>query len=309
MVMAQVTDGKSLKAGTYSIFLQAMDIISVPNDVKHQAQIKAGEISFVHYHDKGSLFKNHVVFDQYAISFVLNGQKEIYRATENTVLRAGQAMLIPQGNSIIAEHSLNKDPYSSFIVFFPGNLVTDFLAKYPQTANVVNHTGDVPPYIHFASTPYLNEYVKSIQALIDGAHELSYTIALHKLEELLLVIYELFPAQLTALFNRHQDIGQLSLKNIVESNLFSNLTLDELSFLANRSRSTFKRDFEKAYNISPQKYIRERKLEAARSEMIKGKQASEIYTVYGYENLSNFNTAFKKQFGLTPAACRQAQAI
>jgi len=237
-----------------------MDIISVPNAVKHQAQIKAGEISFVHYHDKGSLFKNHVVFDQYAISFVLNGQKEIYRATENTVLRAGQSMLIPQGNSIIAEHSLNKDPYSSFIVFFPGSLVTDFLAKYPQTANRINPPEHILPYIHFASTLYLNEYVKSIQTLISGGHQLSYAIALHKLEELLLVIYELFPAQLTALFSKHQDISQLSLKNIVESNLFNNLTLDELAFLANRSRSTFKRDFEKAYNISPQKYIRERKL-------------------------------------------------
>ncbi|WP_419789108.1 helix-turn-helix domain-containing protein [Mucilaginibacter sp. X5P1] len=286
-----------------------MDIISVPNAVRHQAQIKAGEISFVHYHDQGSLFKNQVVFDQYAISFVLNGQKEIYRATENTVLRAGQAMLIPQGNSIIAEHSLNKDPYSSFIVFFPGNLVTDFLAKYPQTANQVNVSEHVPPYIHFASTPYLNEYVKSVQALINGAHELSYTIALHKLEELLLVIYELFPAQLTTLFSKHQDLGQLSLKNIVESNLFSNLTLDGLAFLANRSRSTFKRDFEKAYSISPQKYIRERKLEAACNELLKGKQASEIYDTYGYENLSNFNTAFKKQFGVTPAAYRQNIAV
>jgi AraC-like DNA-binding protein len=286
-----------------------MDIISVPNAVKHQAQIKAGEISFVHYHDKGSLFKNHVVFDQYAISFVLNGQKEIYRATENTILRTGQAMLIPQGNSIIAEHSLNKDPYSSLIVFFPGSLVTDFLAKYPQTASRVSATEHTPPYIHFASTPYLNEYIKSIQALICGNHQLSYIIAVHKLEELLLVIYELFPAQLTALFSKHQNISQLSLKNIVESNLFSNLTLDELAFLANRSISTFKRDFEKAYNVSPQKYIREKKLEAACMELLKGRQASEIYDAYGYENLSNFNTAFKKKFGVTPAAYRQSVAI
>jgi len=286
-----------------------MDIISVPNAVKHQAQIKAGEISFVHYHDKGSLFKNHVVFDQYAISFVLNGQKEIYRATENTILRTGQAMLIPQGNSIIAEHSLNKDPYSSFIIFFPGNLVGNFLAKYPQTANMGSSPERITPYIHFSSTPYLNEYVRSIQTLIKGGYELSYTLALHKLEELLLVIYELFPAQLAALFSKHQDISQLSLKNIVESNLFSNLTLDELAFLANRSLSTFKRDFEKTYNISPQKYIRERKLEAACTELLKGRQASEIYDTYGYENLSNFNTAFKKKFGVTPAAYRQNVAI
>jgi AraC-like DNA-binding protein len=286
-----------------------MQAISIPRDVQHLPQIKAGEISFIHYHDKGSLFKNHVVFDQYAISFVLNGQKEIYRATENTILKAGQAMPIPQGNSIIAEHSLNDNPYSSFVVLFPGSLVSDFLAKHPQIVNPVNHPEDVPLYIPFASTPYLNEYIKSIQALINGGHELSYTIALHKLEELLLVIYEIFPVQLINLFRHHQHSPQLSLKSVVESNLFSKLTLDELAFLTNRSRSSFKRDFEKAYGISPQRYIRERKLEAACAELVKGKQASEIYDTYGYENLSNFNTAFKKQFGLTPSAYRQTQFV
>jgi AraC-like DNA-binding protein len=283
-----------------------MEIFYVPDALKHQPQIKAGEVLFVNYHERGSLFKNRVVFNQYAISFVLNGQKEIYRATENTIIKAGQAMLIPAGNSIIAEHSFNRHQYHSLVFFFPAHLVGSFLAKHHIALNTADNARDVAPYIYFSSTPYLNEYLRGIEALIEGGQQLSQSVAIHKLEELLLVIYELFPVQLVNMFSRHQDTAGLSLKNIVENNLFNNLTLDELAFLANRSRSSFKRDFEKAYSISPQKYIRDRKLEAACAELAKGKQASELYDAYGYENLSNFSTAFKKKFGVTPAAYRQA---
>ncbi|NCD67776.1 helix-turn-helix domain-containing protein [Mucilaginibacter agri] len=279
-----------------------MQHISVPSAIKHQPQINAGEISFVHYTETGSLFKNRVVFGRYAISFVLNGQKEIYLPTERTIVYTGHAMLIPEGNSLIAEHSLNDNKYSSFIVFFPANLVTDFLARQRINRPPGNET-DLAPFITFASTTYLNEYVNGMRKLIDSQQAVSYQVALHKLEELLLVIYELFPAQLINMFNKNGN-DQLSLKSIVEGNLFNKLTLDELAFLTNRSVSTFKRDFEKAYGISPQKYIRERKLEAACAELAKGRQASELYDNYGYENLSNFNTAFKRKFGLTPAAYR-----
>jgi len=282
-----------------------MEVFYVPEALEQQPQIKAGEISFVNYRENDSPFKNRVVFNQYAISFVLNGQKEIYRATENTIIKAGQAMLIPAGNSIIAEHSLNQQQYHSLVAFFPAHVVSSFLAKHHIALNSVNHSSDIAPYIYFSCTPYLNEYLRGIEALIEGGHQLSQSVAIHKLEELLLVIYELFPVQLVNMFSRHQDTAGLSLKNLIEINLFNNLSLDELAFLANRSRSSFKRDFEKAYSISPQKYIRDRKLEAACSELAKGKQASELYDAYGYENLSNFSTAFKKKFGVTPAAYRQ----
>ncbi|WP_414688596.1 helix-turn-helix domain-containing protein [Mucilaginibacter sp.] len=59
----------------------------------------------------------------------------------------------------------------------------------------------------------------------------------------------------------------------------------------------------------PQKYIRDRKLESACTELKKGRKASELYNTYGYENLSNFNTAFKKRFGVTPAAYGQQIAV
>jgi AraC-like DNA-binding protein len=288
-----------------------MEAITVPEAVKDKPQIQTGDISFVYYRERGDIFRNLVVFNQCAISFVLNGQKEIYRHADCTIIRPGQGMVIPQGNTLIAEHVVKDtsadELYSSFIVFFPESLVADFFVKH--VIDIKNRIEDVPPYILFANTVYLNEYLKGVRALVDDGHSLSYPLALHKLEELLLIIYELYPTQLTALFAPDKTDADLSLQKLIENNLFNNLTLDELAFLANRSLSSFKRDFERTYGLSPQKYIRDRKLEAACAELKKGRKASELYDTYGYENLSNFNTAFKKRFGVTPASYGQQVAI
>lgn len=284
-----------------------MQNVFVPQDVRHQQQIYAGEISFVYYREKDSAGKNRVVFSHYAISFVLNGQKELCRSAGNTIISSHQGILIPGGHSIIAERTLNDKLYNSLVVFFPKELATRFMEKKAIGLNQAGYAqGVTSPYILFSRTPYLNEYLRNLTTLITSGQQLSDAMALHKLEELLLAVYELFPCQFISLFNDEQPL-QLSLRNLVEENLFNKLTIEELAFLANRSLSSFKRDFEQLYQVSPQRYIRERKLEIACAELLKGRQASELYHFYGYDNPSNFNTAFKNKYGLTPLAYRNSQ--
>lgn len=280
--------------------------IPVPEAVKQQAQLSAGEISFVNYLESGGFDKNRVVFNQFAISFVLNGQKAVYRHDENTIIKPGYGILIPEGNSIMAEHSLNKDKYNSFIIFFPAQLLHSFLANQQQRISA--KLKRTPDYILFERTSYLSAYIDQMQTLIEQRQALSPAMAVHKLNELLLNLYELYPDELFAIAGA-QSKAEKSLKNLIEHNLFNNLTLDELAFLANRSLSSFKRDFQKLYGISPQKYIRERKLETACADLAAGKKATELYLVYGYESLSNFNTAFKKKYGTTPAGWQLKTAV
>jgi AraC-like DNA-binding protein len=276
--------------------------IHIPEATLAQPQLKAGDISFINYSDKGGPFKNRVIFDCFAFSFVQNGQKHIYRSSENTILKAGDAMLIPEGHSIIAEHSLNDGPYSSFLIFFPGQFGRDFIARQRSSIKS-NYAAPQAPYIHFELNNYLQEYVRGLRSLVNNGKPLSAAIAHHKLEELLLVVYELFPVELQSIFL--DGAGELPLKNLIENNLHNKLGLDELSFLANRSLSSFKRDFERTYGLPPQRYIRERRLELARAELTKGKQPAELYLAAGYESLANFCTAFKKKYNQSPGAYRQ----
>lgn len=277
-----------------------MDIVHVPEAVEAQQKIVAGEISFVNYRDKGGPFRNRVMFSCYAFSFIQNGQKRIYRAGESRVLSPGHGMLIPEGNSIITEHSDTAERYNSILVFFPVRIGKAFIAAHKRK---ITGQPERPPYIHFTTNAYIDEYIRNMKNLIDSQQILSEEMAALKVNELLTAIYEMAPGLLTGIFGSTESI---TLKVVIENNLFNNLNLEELAFLANRSLSSFKRDFEKAYGISPQRYIRDRKLEVACSELIKGISPSNLYLAYGYENLSNFNTAFKRKYGVTPAAFRQS---
>lgn len=277
-----------------------MEIIKVPDATASQPQIKAGDIIFVDYKDRGGQFRNRVFFDCCAFSFVQNGQKHIYRAGGNTVLSKGQGMLVPQGKSLITEHSDNQERYHSVIVFFPGRIGREFMASHPcqGKTNAVQ-----APYINFEINAYIHEYVRHIRALIARGDTLSPAMATLKVEELLMALYELAPSLLQDVFDAHSNYV---LKNIVENNLLNTLALEEMAFLSNRSLSSFKRDFQKEYGLPPQKYIRERRLEMARAELSRGRIASELYLEYGYSHLTAFVAAFKRKYGVSPAAFQRS---
>ncbi|WP_051350024.1 SDR family NAD(P)-dependent oxidoreductase [Dyadobacter alkalitolerans] len=63
----------------------------------------------------------------------------------------------------------------------------------------------------------------------------------------------------------------------------------------------FKKDFYKIYRITPQRWLTQRRLELAHYFLAKkNRRPIEVYLQTGFENLSHFSYAFKKQFGITP---------
>ena len=91
-------------------------------------------------------------------------------------------------------------------------------------------------------------------------------------------------------------------KKIVESKIHSNLKLEEIAFLCNMSLSTFKRHFIKEYNVTPGKWLQDKRLQKAKETLEQDNlRASAIYLDFGYNNLSNFSIAFKNKFGINPS--------
>jgi AraC-like DNA-binding protein len=60
-----------------------------------------------------------------------------------------------------------------------------------------------------------------------------------------------------------QEEQSVSLKNTMEDNYCFNLKLEQFAQLSNRSLSDFKRDFQKLYNITPEKWLLKRRLNHA----------------------------------------------
>jgi AraC-like DNA-binding protein len=87
----------------------------------------------------------------------------------------------------------------------------------------------------------------------------------------------------------------------MEANYMYNLKLSEYAQLANRSLSAFKREFAAFYGTSPGKWLAEKRLARAKSQVeTTQKSISEIAFENGYENNSHFSRVFKKRYGKSP---------
>lgn len=81
----------------------------------------------------------------------------------------------------------------------------------------------------------------------------------------------------------------------------NDLSIEEIANYTGRSLSTFKRDFKKYSNLSPQKWLIQRRLETAH-ELIRrgGRRVSDICFEVGFKNLSHFSKIYKGMYGVPP---------
>jgi AraC-like DNA-binding protein len=95
----------------------------------------------------------------------------------------------------------------------------------------------------------------------------------------------------------------VNLVEFMEANFLFNLPLATFSYLTGRSLTTFKRDFRKAFQLSPQRWLTQKRLALAHYQLAeKSRKPVELYLEVGFENLAHFSFAFKKQFGYPPSA-------
>ncbi len=91
----------------------------------------------------------------------------------------------------------------------------------------------------------------------------------------------------------------------MEGNLDRKMTLDELAEVANLAPSHFSNCFRKELGLPPLTYHRNLRLEAARRALRQlPNDLTEIAFRYGFGSVQHFNTAFQKQYGLSPGRSR-----
>lgn len=121
-----------------------------------------------------------------------------------------------------------------------------------------------------------------------------------KLKEAILLLLKVDPAMKNILFD-FMEPGKIDLEAFMNKNFHFNVDLARFAYLTGRSLATFKRDFEKLFHVTPSRWLLQRRLQEAHYLIReKGKTASDIYLDLGFEDLSHFSFAFKKQFGAAP---------
>jgi AraC-like DNA-binding protein len=202
----------------------------------------------------------------------------------------------------------NEQIYFCKLFFFSNKNIIDFLERHPHLVSGTKTKQVETPFFVIENDEFIHSFVASISSVLKLKTEMASPLLSIKFEEIMLYLSQKYGS---AFVNYIQSLANTdsnsSFRKIVDANVYSNLGVPEIAFLANMSLSTFKRHFANEYQENPGKWFQQKRLNQAKKLLDKGeKKPSEIFAAFGYNNLSNFSTAFKNEFGYSPKEAKSA---
>ncbi len=242
--------------------------------------------------------------DEACFLFIKKGAFQFRTPTSLTTFSKNEAMLAKCGNYFIEEIAVeeSENNFTAIGAYFYPEMVKSFF-ETDLSIKAFNNNYDV---IKYNVEPLMKNFIESIDFLLENQHIVDDNIIINKLKELLLILSKSENAKtindfVSSLFVPYE----YNFNDIIQKNIFSNLSLDDFAKLSNSSLATFKRKFTELYKESPAKYILTKKLDKATQLLqVKSKPIADIAYECGFENVSNFNKVFKKHYTKTPSEYR-----
>jgi AraC-like DNA-binding protein len=242
--------------------------------------------------------KSKVNLSMNMFSFLQVGKKQVHFADTSIAVNKEQSLLIKKGNSLWTELLDVEKVYFCKLLFFSERKLQEFLDKH---SNETTYNKDEIPYFVIENDTYITNYLNSLSAINSVSTPFTENFLSVKFEEIMLYLINKYGDRFELYLHSLVSKEASPFKKVVESNIHSNLKLEEIAFLCHMSISTFKRHFMSEYNRSPGKWLQDKRLQKAKEILAEGTlKASDIYLDFGYNNLSNFSTAFKNKFGISP---------
>lgn len=247
--------------------------------------------------------------DEACFLFLTDGCFQFRTPTNILTYKKNEAMLAKCGNYFIEPISIcenkKEGSFSAIGAFFYPDMVKSFFETDLSLQNF-NNNFDI---LEVSVEPLMKSFIESIDFILDNPTIADENLIVNKLKELLLILSKSRNETsindfITSLFVPYE----YNFNEIIQENLYSNLSLTEYAKLCNCSLATFKRKFNELYMESPAKYVLLKKLEKSIQLLaLDSMPISEIAFESGFETVSHFNKVFKKKYFTTPSEYRLSQ--
>lgn len=265
-----------------------------------QIQYITPDIKLSSYEDK--LFKTETVFEFHMLVWFISGETKIIQADQTYVFKAGDIFLIPR-NTLATIINYPKDglPHKAVVM----HLTTERLKQFYSTIDLPQNLNKEDSKIFsFDKHPLLESCLASLIPYFDLKENFSENIASLKITEAISIL-RIIDKNIDSLLANFEEPGKINLTNFMEKNYMFNMSLERFGYLTGRSLSTFNRDFRKIFKVTPQRWLTHKRLELAYYHLTeKNKKPTDVFLEVGFEDLSHFSYAFKKQFGCAPSALK-----
>lgn len=240
---------------------------------------------------------------EYALNYVYSGEMILDNGNGKIHVRKGECVFIPRDHRItMYKKTYGGERYCGVFLMFTRSFLREMYTKL--SLNKVRTTAGkldggvikLPKTVELSSlfasmTPYFDPDVKPR----DNFMEL-------KLQEGLMALLAIDERFISTMFDFNEP-WKIDILGFMEENFTCDLSIEEIAHYTGRSLATFKRDFKKISDLTPEKWLIKKRLERAYELMnAGGKKVVEVYAEVGFRNPSHFSTAFKREFGMAPTA-------
>lgn len=237
----------------------------------------------------------------HVLLYLYSGEQVIQDRNKTIIIKAGECAFIKRDHRLMMyKNSKGEELYKGISLTFKRNVLRDFYsninkARIPGNINIPGkNVFKIAPRPDITSlflslTPYFDENIKPVEEVVQL-----------KLQEGIYALLNYSDIFYPILFD-FTNPWKIDILDFLDENYMDDLTIEQIASFTGRSLATFKRDFKKISNLTPQKWLINKRLEIAYIKLKEEKKKiQEVYMEVGFKNPSHFSTAFKKQYGIPP---------
>jgi len=276
-----------------------------PYDVSTQFNISSFFSAFVRVCPKEFFFQGEA-HDFWELAYVMRGR--VCMSVDGSVIELGENQLIfhkpMEFHSMRTDSSLHTD---LFIMSFA--VSGEFMNHFKNSIFTLNRS---QRHSIMAIHEFVKNYDDETEDKFVPTHCLD-KISCHPLEfKMLKNLTENFIISLshevktpTNLIKNTETIIYADALRIIDENVYSKLSVDELAKKCNASVSYLKKIFAKYNGLGIHEYILQCKMQVAKQMLSEGESVTEISEKLAFSSQNYFSTAFKRETGVSPSMYRQ----
>lgn len=193
--------------------------------------------------------------------YVYSGEYILEEGKKKTVVRPGECVFLRRDNRVeMTKHPKDGEPFMGIFMTLRRNFLREVFHKFERKELPLNTNKHKQSVIKLPETPDIKGLFLSITPYFDSTIKPLDDIMCLKMQEgvhALLRIDERFYA---TLFD-FTEPWKIDILGFMNENYMYELSIEELASFTGRSLSTFKRDFKKVSDLSPEKWLIQKRLQ------------------------------------------------
>lgn len=247
--------------------------------------------------------------DKSCIVYIIKGNEEVITSKRVLKVKKNEALFKQCGDYIakLTASEPNEPIELIAIHLYPEIIREIYEDKLPAFLATKPRNNKNKEIVALKNEALLIKYFEGLEFYFEKEELIDEELIKIKLKELLYVLHKSNESSNIheVLHNIFLPTPRAKLQEVVRNHLFTDISVQQLAFLCAKSRSSFIREFKRIYKQPPAQYLKNKKLEKAKTLLLESdKNIKEITFAVGFNEASVFSKNFKVKYGTSPANYR-----